>query len=303
MKYYLALIIIYSACSGTAKTGRAVEFAMEEMQQVSLWESKILSSAKYEPEEKIEALWLGLRNMGWRRSLPNHSLDVDGIYFELQKNLISTPGHARYLTSRLADARKETDKPWMDGSYILQFDIIRQTLIHLPSPETVWETGKLLEDPTDLITHEIILERKAMKDPTFVEWRFDANPRNLATYVFNQIGLRSDGDAPMRAAARLQWWAEVKSGQRTFSFKGQNVEYRFKPDGTWETIPIANPPDDGPRPMVAEPAAPVAREASSQPDAPADRDTPTHWRWVWLSIAVVLISGYFGFRMFRKEES
>jgi hypothetical protein len=36
-------------------------------------------------------------------------------------------------------------------------------------------------------------------------------------------------------------------GKRAFSFKGQTVEYCFKPDGTWDTIPIANPPDDGPR--------------------------------------------------------
>ena len=34
------------------------------------------------------------------------------------------------------------------------------------------------------------------------------------------------------------WWEEIKSGKRAFSYKGQKVEYRFKPDGTWETIAL-----------------------------------------------------------------
>jgi hypothetical protein len=223
------------------------------------------------------------------------------VYDQLQAKLISTPGHAQHLTSRLANARKNTEQPWMDGSYILQFDIIRQTLIHLPSPETIWETGKLLEDPSDLITHEMILERKAMKDPTLIDWRLDTNPRNLAAFVFNEIGLRSDGDASMKADARLKWWEEVKSGKRTFSFKGQSVEYRFLPDGTWESIPMDNPPDDDPRKVVAVPETPKqnAEPTAAQPPAPEAREIPRLWMMIGIAGVLLLIAA--GWRMFRRK--
>ena len=85
--------------------------------------------------------------------------------------------------------------------------------------------------------------------------------RTIPPGAIREIGLRNppeplDGLAlypdDLLAATRA-WWEEVKSGKLTFSFKGQAVEYRFRPDGTWETIPIANPPDDGPKPAPAAP--------------------------------------------------
>ncbi|MGD9419349.1 MAG: hypothetical protein Q7R22_010420, partial [Verrucomicrobiota bacterium JB025] len=49
-----------------------------------------------------------------------------------------------------------------------------------------------------------------------------------------------------------------------FSFEGQNVEYRFNPDGTWEETKLENPPDDGPgsRAEAAE-----RRKAAAVPEA------------------------------------
>jgi hypothetical protein len=42
------------------------------------------------------------------------------------------------------------------------------------------------------------------------------NPDNLATWKL--------------------WWGPIEAGNRAFSFEGQDVEYRFRKDGTYETI-------------------------------------------------------------------
>ncbi len=62
-----------------------------------------------------------------------------------------------------------------------------------------------------------------------------------------------------------------KIDRRSFSFKGQKVEYRFKPDGTWETFAMTNPPDDGPKPPhpKADSKRPD-RKPLPGPDKPAD---------------------------------
>jgi hypothetical protein len=73
-----------------------------------------------------------------------------------------------------------------------------------------------------------------------------------------------------------KWYEEVKSGKRTFSFKGQVMEYRFRQDGTWETFPISHPPVDAPKPTVAV-ASPENRTLPPQkqieePNKPAQTD-------------------------------
>jgi hypothetical protein len=80
----------------------------------------------------------------------------------------------------------------------------------------------------------------------------------------------------------------VKSGRKTFSFKGQAVEYRFNPDGTWETIPIANPPDDAPSksetPAVEKPVSrPPPAKAVENPKPPG-----ISWAWIVGSLIAVL---------------
>jgi hypothetical protein len=115
-----------------------------------------------------------------------------------------------------------------------------------------------------LMPHDALLAAQALygliEDPPLQK-----NPSNY---------LLSDAK-PWRA-----WWDEVKDGDETFSFKGQAVEYRFRPDGAWDTIPIANPPDDGPKPVPALP------DSGKRDDSPATVDsvkTEDHSAWWWLA--------------------
>ena len=95
------------------------------------------------------------------------------------------------------------------------------------------------------------------------------------------------------------WWEEVKSGQRTFSFKGQAVKYRFRPDGTWEAIPIANPPDDGPKPVPAT----AETEKQTAPSDTADAAKPDHrsmWWWIAGAGGLLIVVACGLFRKSRK---
>jgi hypothetical protein len=87
-----------------------------------------------------------------------------------------------------------------------------------------------------------------------------------------------------------KWYAAIKSGKQPFSFKGQSVEYRFKPDGTWTTTPIANPPDDAPKPVPPTKPPPPAK-ASPPPVAPPPPPPPepAGIPWLWIGAGALLL--------------
>jgi hypothetical protein len=105
------------------------------------------------------------------------------------------------------------------------------------------------------------------------EWQYpikpgaEYTPPSLATASVHALAALPFRDSPTppfywhvsreKLPVWQKWYAEVKSGSKPFSFKGQAVEYRFKADGTWETIAMVNPPDD----------------ASAMPEVPA-REKP-----------------------------
>ena len=60
------------------------------------------------------------------------------------------------------------------------------------------------------------------------------------------------------------------------------MEYRFRPDGTWETIPIANPPDDGPKEVIQS----TKTGSGKRDETPATVDSANpddHSVWWWIA--------------------
>lgn len=297
MKAYLYIIFAIFPYLVQAEEIQLPEKDSIEREQVQIWESKLAAARTLEPREKILALGLGLRSMGWRRSFPDHGIEVDLMYRKLQQELLSTPGHARYFADeveRLIADPKNAGSSVRERSWYL-----RQTLVHLPSPETIQVLGSYLYD-----------ERFSL-DPTVVNSGATGPTYALVAVALRHIGLRETEDYIRTQGTRWtteediesirRWWEEVKTGERTFSFKGQDVEYRFLPDGTWETIPIANPPDDGPGASEAKPAPANARESPAQLAVPADNESGVPWRWIWLGMAGLLFAGYLGLRKLRKR--
>jgi LPXTG-motif cell wall-anchored protein len=210
--------------------------------------------------------------------------------------LTNIPGHAEYFERRRARLREASEDFLQDTEYHRACETLQETLAHLPSPETVRILGRLLERTDDIYTREqdmwmLEQENKGKHMRWFV-------PAYMGGSTLLKLGLREypkgsgpEGEFRTNDIERMRaWWAEVKSGQRAFSFKGQKVKYRFKPDGTWDTIPIANPPDDGPTPAPETTTdRPIMQSVPAEVDS---HDTSRNSSW-WFGIGglVLLAAG------------
>jgi hypothetical protein len=209
-----------------------------ELEQVRLWETNLAKSEKMSDHEKLDFLWLGLRNMGVRRNSGVQSAEVDQIYSKLQGVMLSIPGHAQHFADWLEAERAKSLDPSYGGDYQrYRFRYLNEVLQNLPSPETIQVLGHYLGDDRDTPPPEIPGQ----------DWQSPPANSFIATRALMNIGL-NDSPVPIHVkpweqrALDLQraWWEEVKSGKRSFSFHGQNVEYRFSPEGT-----VLKTPRDG----------------------------------------------------------
>lgn len=177
------------------------------------------------------------------RPYPEEISNIRMDFFErAQSALISIPGHAQHYDEEIRRMQKEVKDVGMTVGSRVTYDRYRalalNTLSYLPSPETVRVLGGFLWDEQDRLG----------------SLRLDYYTNNeLAIMALGRIGLqdtpRIDANGVIKSIdiERWQeWYKMVQSGQRTFSFVGQSVEYRFKPDGTWESFPVANPLDGAP---------------------------------------------------------
>jgi hypothetical protein len=198
------------------------------------------------------------------------------VYDKVQETLLAIPGHSRYYADEIKREQKEVAQYPTNTGPRVTYDFNRglhfMTMRYLPSPETISVLGEFLSDDIDTPV--------PLNSPDS-DW--GENPRANSYFsadTIHKIGLRNPPLSPTEPALMPEdhlaltraWWDEIKSGRKAFSFVGQDVEYRFKPDGTWETMPLGSPPDRNrplKRPDAVRPASPVS---------PA-----VHTRW-WIGI-------------------
>ncbi len=207
-------------------------------------------------------------------------------YYQAQSALLSIPGHAQYFADKVERIRKteERFKPEARATYNRWREwYLTDTLMHLPSPGTIQVLGHYLDDERDT---------PPPSDSSFL-------PENsfVACMALSQIGLRNPPVAKKpglhnwRDALALQrvWYAKVKSGELAFSFAGQKMEYRFKPDGTWETITLINPPKDLPNSPVTKKSLKVipfeSHLSSASPTPPSDK-----LKWLLGGVGLLLVA-------------
>lgn len=266
------------------------ESRRNESAQVALWEEKLFESQGKPDKVKMSELWLGLRNMGYRKSRLGHSPKVDVIYQKLQSELLSIPGHAEFYAKSIWEsyaAYRDSDHPKHSGSadwFSRESQYALETLQHLPSPETLRVLGEMLDEEWQrVLPPESTVQTVPSALAKQAAWTLIELPlRDMPTPHFER------NKAKDHLSAWQQWYAEVKSGQRTFSFKGQAVEYRFNPDGTWQTIPIANPPDDTPKPPIFEKSESKPERQAKKLEKPRETKKPI---WVWVVPTGLLVSG------------
>jgi hypothetical protein len=212
---------------------------------------------------------------------------------ELVRGMTAIPGHARFFADELERQRAlAAGRPRRNQTEYDRWRVhhLCEILRYLPSPETVQILGEYLNDERDVVP-----PRTPAQDWVDV-------PENalLACYTLSNLGLR---EAPfprmtIYAPANLlpehaevlprtrAWFEEVKAGKRALSFLGQKIEYRFKPDGTWETTTLASGDQklrDELRQLAPSPSAP-GLPAAWVPVSSSSKDSP----WPWLSAGVAL---------------
>ena len=170
----------------------------------------------------------------------------------------------------------ETDE---NGKIVCNNKVSRRTLFmdtmhHLPSPEMLQLLGRHLYDERD-------------KSPKEFDYLGASSNADYACGALLQIGLktspppRQTGRGPVEGAMYDKdlwqlWWEQVQAGTRSFSFVGQDVEYRFKKDGTWITTPLTSKTVPGDN----------KSNATWLPEQPAQQDRRP---WYWL-IGIILIT-------------
>lgn len=289
MKLLVFIIILISVSADARKVEWTKNARQTEIALIQTWERHLGEISTLSGAGKIEFLSSGLLQLGEWMSFDGHNPAMDRIYASLQIEFISIPGHARYFADKIEWERKSLQP----GVHPLDYDRHRQrsfeTLAHLPSPETVKVLGNFLRDERD---REVAVWSEAGGEKHSSGGR---SPNcNHAGRALGLIGLRN---APYPKGAYMEdigkwglWWEDIQSGKRTFSFLGQKVEYRFKPDSTWETIALANAPDDAPR------------AAKSPPAASADPIQPLVVRWAWIiAVVMLLLAGMTWVRLKRFQ--
>ncbi len=264
--------------------------------------AEIESSRNLPIEKKYDSLKVYLKIKAKQEELARPmTYEQQEVYEKVQDLFITTPGHAEYYAIKLADARKAAADTF-ESNYLKTYREAGEMLSHLPSVETIKVLGRLLENDTDYVDSK--MTHKEMSDLFFKYMNegknsplFTNNSSALSISVLNKLGVRglpssNLGRYVMMDDYRntfLKWWDEVKSGQRTFSFVGQKIEYRFKPDGTWATIPIANPLDDGPQPIPSKPEA-IRPEQKHPPSPPALPPTAPSFSVSWWLIVCSILA-------------
>jgi hypothetical protein len=165
------------------------------------------------------------------------------VHQQMKERLLAIPGHAEYYRDRINESRAEMEEArrlWVEtdrspeatarfGPAMVNMNRERrwgfETLQNLPSPETVRVLGEFLADDRGAEIPEE--ERKESGE----------SPNNLlAGAALSRLGIANPPTPPMKHGGQMrdglgtwqQWYAEIKSGRRTFSFTGDDTEYDLR---------------------------------------------------------------------------
>ena len=196
------------------------------------WKQSI-DQVKYPYDEgEMKTLESALFKLG--RPKEQYAKERSILFEKAQVKMLADPNHAKYFQDKLEQARAKLPEGVRRHSGIhndfetLRCYIIRDTMSHIPSPEIVRALGEYLDD-----------ERDTPPPNNWLDLRSNAY---LACSALEKIGLKNAplpptaGENPDNLATWKLWWGPIKAGNRTFSFEGQDVDYRFRKDGSYEAL-------------------------------------------------------------------
>ena len=223
------------------------------------WSRCLSELDQYPPEQQRIILEKALRAFG--RDIPPREAERQRNFETAQTAMLAIPGHAKYYQDKIEAIREQVKanaklsaeekkqlrkagKPAAEfGDYL---DVRREAfevLAQMPSPEAVAVLGHFLEDPEGR-------DGKNLFGNPFVFHDDSAPPLpncGLACMAITNLGIEhapiSDVNTlnyvvmdPQQVDLWKNWWGEVKSGKRTYRFKGSAVEYGAEGPATREQL-------------------------------------------------------------------
>ena len=205
-----------------------------EHDQAMMWQNELKNLQSSADVDKISKLKLGLRNIGSRSKIPGHSEEIDLVFKSIQSEIIKIHNHAKYLTEhlesiRISDADGGRNTSENDRN---RYSMIIETMVHLQSPEIIQVLGNYLYD-----------ERDTPPPPTpHQDWADTPANSYLSAMTLSNIGIKNAPVPKGKYASNADlatwrlWWEQVQAGNRTFSFEGQDIEFRLKKSGEIERL-------------------------------------------------------------------
>lgn len=250
------------------------EYSPEELADIRLTTQRWRELATQEvPGENLaqylDKLGQALRGSSSSKGKPPS--DRLSVHFLVRDKLLAIPGHAEHFRDRINASRAAMEAAINapNSAAILGpavSDMVHeqrssfQTLRELPSPETVRVLGDFLSDDRGA---ELSEERKE-------ETGQSPNSR-YAVSAMSKLGIANPPTPPVRHSGDVtdgmeswrQWYAEVKSGRRTFRFIGDPVDYTLRGPSMRGAV------EPGPRDRKRSAETPPGDKTANLPSPPA----------------------------------
>ncbi|MEI6607160.1 MAG: hypothetical protein WCP35_17750 [Verrucomicrobiota bacterium] len=176
-------------------------------------------------DQRIEALGAFVR-IGSHGRMDEEQM---AIFKKSQAAILAIPGHAEYYRDRILKAREAYDTSGDDRIRFLHEWIKEQdgfrVLAQLPSVETVRILGEFLADERGKIggpgPPPVMTEGRSMESPNCY---LALSALHSLPLVNKPVAVKHANDDKDLETYRL-WYAQIKSGNRTFRFEGDSTEY------------------------------------------------------------------------------
>ena len=230
--------------------------------EYAAWEQSLLSGIEQRKNSPPE---IAIPKLGDLVSRLSQGANIEGgerpVFHAAQTALLAIPGHAKYYQDKIEAIREQVKanaklsaeekkqlrkagKPAAEfGDYLDVRREVFEVLAQMPSPEAVAVLGHFLEDPEGR-------DGKNLFGNPFVFHDDSAPPLPncaLACIAITHLGIEhapiSDVNTlnyvvmdPQQVDLWKNWWGEVKSGKRTYRFKGSAIEYGADGPATKEQL-------------------------------------------------------------------
>lgn len=222
-----------------------------------------------------------------------------------QRGLTTLIQNGRYVQVLEEDIKASLGKfangIWVEMPSTVPLDFDFRALSVIKTPESVMLCGKYLVEPATQPA-----QPKA-KQVTGECWTPNnaGGPSGYAAKALQNMGIKNapavDDLGDPVIALWQEWFEEVKSGARAISFEGQEVAYRFKPDGSYESLDAKAAESHNQRitrTFTYDAMGQVRSTVSSAAGETTDKETKSDRNWVvFVALFVVLCFTYwFKFR-------